>query len=234
MLWHSSSESVPNTYERSLRAVLSCFLIILRKIDLENVCPSVTWNLMGFCLHIGLRWQISCGRFWEYATSKWNAIIWKRKNFFSIFCCIYLIYIKFWTLWRKRWSSWVIYFRNYRMWKSLLKNSLKAPFQNRLWKSTCESVPNACKISMRPFWSCFPSLSRKLIWRMSPLVLGEILGVFLNTLTSDGKYHVQGCKNLQLKISMQLSEKQKHFLKFLFHFWNLYQILNILKKRWFS
>ena len=49
---------------------------------------------------------------------------------------------------------------------------------------------------------------------MSPLVLGEILGVFLNTLTSDGKYHVQGCENLQLKISMQLSEKQKYFLKF--------------------
>ena len=139
MLWHSSSESVPNTYERSLRAVLSCFLIILRKIDLENVCPSVTWNLMGFCLHIGLRWQISCGRFWEYATSKWNAIIWKRKNFFSIFCCIYLIYIKFRTFWKKRWSSWVIYFRNYRMWKSLLKNSLKSTVSEQalevnMWK----------------------------------------------------------------------------------------------------
>ena len=46
---------------------------------------------------------------------------------------------------------------------------------------------------------------------MSPLVLGEILGVFLNTLTADGKYRVQGCGNMQLPIQMQLSEKQKIF-----------------------
>ena len=152
-----------------MRAVLSCFFIILRKIDLENVCPSVTWNLMGFCLHIGLRWQISCGRFWEYATSKWNAIIWKRKNFFSIFCCIYLIYIKFWTFWKKRWSSWVIYFRNYRLWISWLDHFLKNAvsehaFTFNMWK--------------RP------------------------------------KY----LRNL-------------HFFKFLFHFWILHQILNILKEK---
>ena len=49
---------------------------------------------------------------------------------------------------------------------------------------------------------------------MSPLVLGEILGVFVNTLTADGKYPVQGCENLQLPIQMQLSEKQKTFSKF--------------------
>ena len=49
---------------------------------------------------------------------------------------------------------------------------------------------------------------------MSPLVLGEILGMFLNTLTDDGMYPVQGCENLQLPIQMQLSEKQKIFSKF--------------------
>ena len=44
---------------------------------------------------------------------------------------------------------------------------------------------------------------------MSPLVLGEIGGVFLKTLTSDGKYPVQGSGNLQLRIEIQLSEKKK-------------------------
>ena len=39
---------------------------------------------------------------------------------------------------------------------------------------------------------------------MSPLVLGEILGVFLNTLTAEGKYPVQDWKNLPLPIEMQL------------------------------
>ena len=46
---------------------------------------------------------------------------------------------------------------------------------------------------------------------MSPLVLGEILGVFINTLTDDAKYPVQDCENLQLPIQMQLSEKRKTF-----------------------
>ena len=38
---------------------------------------------------------------------------------------------------------------------------------------------------------------------MCPLVLGEISGVFVNTLTSDANYSVQGYENLQLPIQMQ-------------------------------
>ena len=49
---------------------------------------------------------------------------------------------------------------------------------------------------------------------MSPVVLGEILLVFVNTLTADGKYSVQDSKNLQLRIRMQLSEKRKSFSRF--------------------
>ena len=70
-----------------------------------------------------------------------------------------------------------------------------------------------------------------LIWNMSPLVFSEMLGVLVNRLTADGKYPVQDIENLQLPIQMQLSENQKLCLKFLFQFWNLHQILNILKKR---
>ena len=46
---------------------------------------------------------------------------------------------------------------------------------------------------------------------MSPLELGEIFRVFLNTLTAEHKYPVQDCQNLQLPIQMQLSEKRKTF-----------------------
>ena len=45
---------------------------------------------------------------------------------------------------------------------------------------------------------------------MSSLVSGEILGVFFNTLTADGKYPVQGCGKVQLPIQI-ISEKQKTF-----------------------
>ena len=54
----------------------------------------------------------------------------------------------------------------------------------------------------------------KLIWKLSPLVLGEMSWVFVNTLTADGKYPVQGCENLQLPIQMQLSGKPKTFSEF--------------------
>ena len=47
-------------------------------------------------------------------------------------------------------------------------------------------------------------------------MLGEILGMFGNTLTTDGKYPVQGCENLQLPFQMHLLEKRKKFLNFFF------------------
>ena len=49
---------------------------------------------------------------------------------------------------------------------------------------------------------------------MSSLVLGEILGVFVNTLTADGNYLVPDWENFQLPIEMQLSEKRKTFSQF--------------------
>ena len=49
---------------------------------------------------------------------------------------------------------------------------------------------------------------------MKPLVLGEILGVFLKTLTSDSKYPVQGCANFQLPFQTRSSEKRKPFSQF--------------------
>ena len=40
---------------------------------------------------------------------------------------------------------------------------------------------------------------------MSPLVLGETLGLFVNILTADDKYPIQDCENFQLPIQIQLS-----------------------------
>ena len=57
-----------------------------------------------------------------------------------------------------------------------------------------------------------------LIWKVYPLVLGEILLAFVNTLTADGKYPVQDCKNFQVQIQMQLSEKPKSFSEFFVRF----------------
>ena len=82
---------------------------------------------------------------------------------------------------------------------------------------------------MTGLWSCFSSFLVNLICKISPLVLGEILGVFVNTLTAKGMYPVQDSENFPLPIQMQLSEKWKTFSHFLFHFLNLQNTLNILK-----
>ena len=64
------------------------------------------------------------------------------------------------------------------------------------------------------FYHAFWSIWGKSIWKMSPLVLSEFWGVFVNTLNAAGKYPVQYCKNFQLPIQMQLSEKRKTFSQF--------------------
>ena len=69
-------------------------------------------------------------------------------------------------------------------------------------------LPRFCRECI---YQVFLSFSVKLIWKMFAIVLGQTLGVFVNTLTADGKYPVQRCEKFQLPIQMQLSEKRKSF-----------------------
>ena len=46
---------------------------------------------------------------------------------------------------------------------------------------------------------------------ISLLVIWEILGLFVNTLTADGKYSLCNRENLPQPIQMQLSKKQRTF-----------------------
>ena len=64
------------------------------------------------------------------------------------------------------------------------------------------------------FYHVFFSFWEKLVWNISPVLLGEILGMFLNTLSADGKYPIRDWENLPLAMQMQLSEKRKTFLQF--------------------
>ena len=49
---------------------------------------------------------------------------------------------------------------------------------------------------------------------MSLLVIFEILGLFVNTVTVDEKYSLLNRKNLPQPIEMKLSKKQKRFSEF--------------------
>ena len=50
---------------------------------------------------------------------------------------------------------------------------------------------------------------------MSPLVVCEILGLFVNILTGDDKYSLCYRQNLSETIEMQLSKRLKIFLQFI-------------------
>ena len=84
---------------------------------------------------------------------------------------------------------------------------------------------------MRELSSYFFITLRETHFETSPLVICWILGVFRNTLTANDKYPVRDCQNLSSPIQLQLSLNPKAFFVLLFHFWNLNQILNILKKK---
>ena len=49
---------------------------------------------------------------------------------------------------------------------------------------------------------------------MSLLVISEILGLFVNTLTADDKYSLCNRENLLQSIQMQLSKEQKVFSQY--------------------
>ena len=74
------------------------------------------------------------------------------------------------------------------------------------------------KLPWERLYHFFSSFLENLIWKMSPLVLGKILGMFYNTLTADGKYPIQYWENLPLAIQMELSDKQKTFSQFFIPF----------------
>ena len=59
----------------------------------------------------------------------------------------------------------------------------------------------------------------------------EILGLFFNTLTAKDSFSLRKSENLLQQTQMELSEKQIFFSNPLVLFFNLSQILNILKKK---
>ena len=66
---------------------------------------------------------------------------------------------------------------------------------------------------------------------MFPIVLGEIFGVFVDTLPANPKYPVEHYENMRLPIQMQLSEKRKAFSQFFVSFLESTSNFKHLKKK---
>ena len=71
----------------------------------------------------------------------------------------------------------------------------------------------------------------KCSWKKSPLVLCKILGLFVNTLTADGKYSVLKKDNLAQSFRCNDLTTGNFFSIFVAHFLNLDQTLYIFRKK---
>ena len=112
--------------------------------------------------------------------------------------------------------------------RSLYKKCrLRQPFNKQYDKRALALLIPASKHLYLIHWSLLSQLS----WKKSLLLTSKILVLLVNTLAADEKYPVLNRDNLTIPIQMQLSNQQKLFLNFLLHFWNLAEILNILKKK---
>ena len=125
-----------------------------------------------------------------------------------------------------------MYFQNYRLWKSCLDYSPRSVVSEHALTVNMSKCPKILEKSPgEHFYHVFSSLSLKLNWKMSPLVLGEIVEAVVKTwlLMASILYKIGEIFNSQFKCNYLKNEK--HFLNFLFHFWNPHQILKISKKR---
>ena len=61
------------------------------------------------------------------------------------------------------------------------------------------------KFSWENFYQFLSSLWAEMIWKRSPILKFEIIGLFANTRSTDYKYPVTDCDNLPFPIQIQLS-----------------------------
>ena len=92
-------------------------------------------------------------------------------------------------------------------------------------------VPKLVKASREHFYHVFSSLWGKIIMKISPWLKFENMGFSLThglLITSILFRIVRICRSV---FKSSYLKKKKHFLGFLFHWWNLRQILNNFKKK---
>ena len=85
------------------------------------------------------------------------------------------------------------------------KHRLKTPFGSESVKGSQTLV----KSEREHFHHIFSSLLENLIWKISPLVICQMVGWFCNTLTANDKYPVWDCENLSSPIQTELCLKRK-------------------------
>ena len=126
---------VSETLLKSSPQYFSRIFLSISKIFRSKFCFSSIWNLDTVCLLIDTRWRvISLSKCKCFAQPIQMQLSTNQKIFAKIFFCITRIYMKFWDIWKERWTSEEISFWNFRLRKAQFLKCLKRPVSGHLWK----------------------------------------------------------------------------------------------------
>ena len=122
----------------------------------------------------------------------------KRKTF-----CVFFVPLEILNIFKKKMIFIATLFRKLQTVKDLFRTlSKKHPLMTVNMLNGSQTL---AKRAWEHIYHIFSSLRENLIWKTSPSVICEILGVFPNTLTANEKYPIWYCENLLSQMGMQLS-----------------------------
>ena len=125
-----------------------------------------------------------------------------------------------------------MYFRNLTLWINSSDHSVKTPiseeaFTNNIWK--CPK--NCLNIHGRMFMKCFYPFGRSWFRKCLPYYYLKSYWCFLTDWLPRPSILLKIGRICHSQCKWNYLINKKPFPKFLFYFWNLHQILNILKKK---
>ena len=144
---------------------------------------------------------------------RWNYL--KKKN---AFCQIF----KIWPISKKKITLISDLFLRLRSPKNVVRWTCKNfCFKLAFQKEHGKWVSGPLKSQWQHLYYIYWSIGRQLSCKKSVLVISKILRLFVNTLSAVDKYSLSKTDLLKQPIQMQISQKQKLFVKFFVHLWNL-------------
>ena len=130
----------------------------------------------------------------------------KNKNIFLDFYSIYGISIKFWTFLKKNKIVIANVFKELTTVQVLvtpltIHHRLKTSFDSQPVKRFQTLV----KSSWANFYNIFSAMLGEMIWKISPCLKFQIIGLFVNTWTADYKHRVTDRESFPFPMQIQLS-----------------------------
>ena len=156
----------------------------------------------------------------------------KKRNFFLDFLFHFLNLHKISNILKKRMRVLACIFPKLLFPKEVAtETSRKSCFRTPFGNQRVNGFQTPLKVARHHYYPFSAWISGKLSWKKAALFWSKILRLFANIFTADDKYSCRNMQNFRQQLQTLLSQKRKILSGFFFHFWNVHEISNILKKR---